>query len=406
MKVQDNHPPTQHAGKAFSAEIRSELDHILDYWKRFSVDCERGGFVGKADNANRPVPGAAKAAVLNSRILWTFSAAWPVTKDPEQLALATTAYDYIRDHFSDPVHGGLFWSVDAGGNPQDTRKQVYAQSFGIYGMSEYYRATGNEEALALAIEWYRLIEQYGLDKQHGGYIDAFARDWSFLEDKRLSPKDDNAVKTTNTHLHLIEAYANLYEVWPDPLLRVRIRELLALFQEKILNKNNYHLELFFDAEWNRKPGAVSYGHDIEAGWLLQSCAESISDEAWITRTKANALRISDAAMEGLDEDGGLWNEPDTEKSLIIKEKHWWPQAEMLIGLCNAWQISATDRYQQAMLKNWQFIKKYIRDKENGEWFWGINEDHSVMPGQDKIGPWKCPYHNGRACLQLIKRLTP
>jgi mannobiose 2-epimerase len=406
MSDQDSTPDIPAVLEKFHAEIAGELDHIHDYWSRFSIDGEKGGFVGKVDNGNNQIPAAAKGAVLNTRILWTFSAAYPLTGNPAHLAIADRAFCYIRDHFTDTRHGGLFWSLDADGHALDTHKQVYAQSFGIYGMSEYYRSTRNEQALALAIEWYRLIEQYSLDTRNGGYTDACSRDWSFLQDKRLSAKDDNAVKTMNTHLHVIEGYANLYEIWPDPLLRIRIQELLALFREKIQNKKNNHLELFFDEEWNLKPGIISYGHDIEAGWLLQHCAESINDETWILFAKANAVRITDAAMEGLDEDGGLWYERDTKNRKLVKEKHWWPQAEALIGLCNAWQISGSTRYREAMLKNWQFIKKYIRDPEKGEWFWGIRHDHSIMEDQDKIGLWKCPYHNGRACMQIVKRLSP
>lgn len=405
MSDQENPTITPVETEEFRREIRNELDNILNYWSRYSIDREKGGFAGKVDNLNNQIPHAAKGAVLNTRILWTFSAAYGVTGNPDHLVIADSAFQYIRDHFSDKQYGGVYWSLDADGNPLDTHKQVYAQSFGIYGMSEYYRASGNGEALALAIEWYRLIEQYSLDTRYGGYIDAFSRNWSFLEDKRLSAKDDNAVKTMNTHLHIIEGYANLYEIWPDPLLGIRIRELLTIFQEKILNKKNSHLELFFDEEWNLKPGFISYGHDIEAGWLLQSCAESINDEAWIARTKANAVNITNAAMEGLDKDGGLWYELDAKIGRPVKEKHWWPQAEALIGLCNAWQITGITGYRDAMLGNWQFIKKHILDQGKGEWFWGIKQDYSVMEGHDKIGLWKCPYHNSRACMQIIKRLS-
>src|SRR5665213_2922395 len=386
-------------------EIREEFHHILDFWKRFSPDVEYGGFAGKMDRQNRYTADAPKGSVLHSRILWTFAAAYTVTGDPGDLGMATRAFEYIHDHFLDPLYGGLFWSVDAAGNPLETHKQIYAQSFGIYGMSEYYRASGNSRALDLAIAGYRLIERYGHDPLHRGYTDAFARNWSYLEDKRLSVKDDNAAKTMNTHLHMIEAYTNLYEIWPDPMLLVNIRELLAIFQEKILDKSSYHLHLFFDEKWKPQPGPISYGHDIEAGWLLQSCATATGDEIWMDLTQDNALRITDAAMEGLDADGGLWYEMDRKKNQLIKEKHWWTQAEALIGLCNAWELSGNLRYRNALLRNWQFIKKYIIDHEKGEWYWGVDQHHNIMEGQDKMGTWKCPYHNARACIQLLKRLT-
>ena len=406
MKNQGHHPAVRVEQEQFLKEIRAELDHILDYWSQYSVDQEKGGFAGKVDNRNIQIPEIAKGSVLNARILWTFSAAYQLTRNPSHLLLADRAFHFIRDHFNDPVYGGLYWSVDAGGNALDTHKQIYAQSFGIYGMSEYYRATANEQALAMAIEWFKLIEQYSFDAKQGGYIDAFSENWSFLEDKRLSAKDDNATKTMITHLHVIEGYANLYKVWPDPLLRIRIQGLLTVFQEKILNKETFHLELFFDEAWHPEPGIISYGHDIEAGWLLQSCAESINDTYHISVARSNAVRITDAAMAGLDKDGGLWYELDIKKNELIKEKHWWPQAEALVGLCNAWQISGKAAYLDAMLSNWQFIKNHLRDQKSGEWYWGINSDHTIMKGQDKIGFWKCPYHNSRACIELTNRLSP
>jgi mannobiose 2-epimerase len=286
----------------------------------------------------------------------------------------------------------------------DGHKQVYAQAFGIFSMSEYFRATNDVNALEQALEWCRLIEKHSRDPERGGYIDAFARDWSFLHDKRLSAKDDNASKTMNTHLHVVEAYANLYEVWPSENLKSDILELLKIFDEKIINKNNHHLGLFFSDDWQMDPTITSYGHDIEASWLLQSCAESVRDAGAISTAKRNALLITQSAMEGLDADGGLWYEYNNHSRELIKEKHWWPQAEALIGLCNAWQLTGNALYKNALIENWHFIRNYILDRSKGEWLWGIDKDRGIMPGQDKVGIWKCPYHNTRACLELLKRI--
>ena len=392
------------AWKALPGEVRVELDHILQYWEQFAMDGETEGFVGRIDQDNKVHERAARGSVLNARILWTFSAAYNFSKNPAHLKLASRAYQYIREFFTDHAYGGLFWSVDFQGRMLETHKQVYAQAFGIYGLSEYYRASKNAEALEQALALYQLIEKYSRDPVNGGYTDAFARDWSFLEDKRLSTKDENSSKSMNTHLHMVEAYANLYEVCPSAKLKEDILQLLKIFDEKIINKKSHHLGLFFGDEWQMDARLVSYGHDIEAGWLLQSCAESVGETHAINRAKKNALLITGAAMEGLDEDGGLWYEYDNQTRELVHEKHWWPQAEALIGFCNAWQLTQNIIYKNALLKNWHFIRNHILDTSKGEWLWGIDRFKNKMPGQDKVGIWKCPYHNSRACLQLLKRL--
>ncbi len=390
--------------KGLRNEMEGELNRILDYWETHSVDSERGGFFGRIDENNKVYANAPRGSVLNARILWAFSAAFRHTKKPEHLKLASRAFDYIRDFLRDKEYGGLYWSVDYRGQPLETHKQVYAQAFGIYAMSEYFRVSGSLEALEMAQDWHHLIENYARDRKQGGYIDAFARHWGPLDNKKLSEKDENAPKTMNTHLHVVEAYANLFEVWPDKTLRSDILELLTLFDQRIIDKKTAHLGLFFTEGWQTETTLISYGHDIEAGWLLQNCAESVADRAAIFRAGENAIRITDAAMEGLDADGGLWYEYDVLEGRTIPEKHWWPQAEALVGLCNAWQLTKDSKYPEALLKNWAFIRAHILDKEKGEWFWGVDEKENRMTGQDKIGIWKCPYHNTRACLELIRRL--
>jgi cellobiose epimerase len=395
---------TDQAWKAMPVEIETELGNILHYWVQFAPDYQEGGFIGQIDQDNKIHADAPKGAVLNARILWSFSAAFRHTRNPRHLELATRAFQYISEFFNDKVHGGLYWTVDHQGKALERHKQIYAQAFGIYGMTEYYRVTQDPRALGLALEWYHLIEKFSRDPQHGGYTDAFAQDWSFLADKRLSAKDENASKTMNTHLHIVEAYANLYEVWPSQNLKTDIIHLLRIFDEKIINPTDNHLGLFFSDDWKMDSTYTSYGHDIEAAWLLQSCAQSIRDQASIHTATRNALLITTAAMEGLDKDGGLWYEYNHHRREIIKEKHWWPQAEALIGFCNAWQLTGNEIYKSALLKSWQFIQNKILDPWMGEWVWGIDKDGKTMTGQDKVGIWKCPYHNIRACLELLNRI--
>lgn len=391
-------------GELFKSELQQELVAILDYWLQHAVDEQQGGFYGRIDNNNMAYPDAPRGSVLNARILWTFSAAGSVIKDPRYAAAAHRAFAYIREHFVDSLYGGVYWSVTSNGESYDPKKQVYALAFVLYGCCEYYRQWRNEAAKALAIQLYEVIEQKSYDHEQGGYFEAFDRHWEGRKDVRLSDKEANEKKTMNTHLHVLEAYTALYKIFPDALLAKQIAGLLGNFNDHIIDQQTGHLHLFFDEHWQIRSGTVSYGHDIEASWLLLEAAETIGDKMLVEQTRANALKMADAVIIGLDTDGGLWYAYEPAQNRLIKEKHWWPQAEAMVGFYNAWQISGRHEYLQYACNVWAFIKQYIRDSKNGEWFWGVNEDHSVMQGQDKVGLWKCPYHNGRACMELIKRI--
>jgi len=386
-------------------ELQEELNSILAYWMQYTIDDTNGGFCGSVSNDNTVKAGAAKGVVLNARILWTFSAAYNHSGEKKYIAVAEKAISYITHHFIDKEYGGVYWSADENGNMLEGRKQIYGLAFCIYGMSEYYAATQSKAVLDAAIELYNLIEQYSYDKDYKGYFEAFAREWQSLDDFRLSAKDANEKKTMNTHLHIIEAYANLYKVWPNEKLRNKVAEQLYLFDTYFINHETGHLRLFFDEQWHEKPGVISYGHDIEAAWLLLQCAEIIQHDIWIQKCSKHAMVITQAAMRGLDKDGGLWYEYEQAAEHLIKEKHWWPQAEAMIGFYNAFELSNDEQYLNLALKSWQFIKDHLLDEQNGEWFWGVYEDYSIMPNQDKAGFWKCPYHNGRACIEIIKRIS-
>lgn len=389
----------------FKKDVEQELFSILDYWLKYAIDKVNGGFIGKIDNENNVDASAPKGAVLNARILWSFSAAYNQYKNKNYLDTATRAFEYIEKHFFDKEFGGIFWTVDAKGNMLDSKKQIYAQAFCIYGLSEYYIASQTTRALDTALELFNSIEEYSYDALMKGYLEAFTREWVEPDDFRLSAKDANEKKTMNTHLHIIEAYSNLYKVHPASALKNKIIELLELFDKYFINKKTFHLKLFFDEAWNEKPNVISYGHDIEAAWLLQRCAEIIEEKNWIQIFKQHAIKIADAAAEGLDNNSGLWYEFEPSHQTITKEKHWWVQAEAIVGFFNAWQLSGDEKYLHYAINNWQFIKQYIIDKINGEWFWGIREDYSIMQSEDKISLWKCPYHNTRACLEIINRIA-
>jgi cellobiose epimerase len=388
----------------YKNETEEELGSILSWWSQHMIDAANGGFYGSVNNENVPDTTAAKGIVLNSRILWTFSAAYNFTNEKSHLEIAERAFRYIINHFVDHENGGVYWSVDATGKMLNGKKQIYGLAFCLYGLSEFYKTNRNGMALQFAKELFNTIEQYSHDRIKGGYIEAFSREWGEAEDLRLSDKDSNERKTMNTHLHIIEAYANLYTIWPDKFLKERIGRLLEVFDRHFINKENNHLNLFMNDDWEVQSTLISYGHDIEAAWLLQESAEIAGYKLYEERFKELAILLAEAAIEGLDRDGGLWYEYEPAENKFIKEKHSWPQAEAMIGFYNTYQLTGNTKYLDHSYSSWDFIKENILDKKNGEWHWGVYEDGSVMQ-KEKAGFWKCPYHSGRACLEIIKRIN-
>ncbi|MFY7816432.1 MAG: AGE family epimerase/isomerase [Chryseobacterium taeanense] len=383
--------------------MQNELHNILNYWKNNTIDERNGGFIGEIDFNEQKNSAAEKGSVMYGRILWTFSAAFSVTQNPEDFNMAKRAFEEIKTKFYNPEQKGIYWSINADGTVKDSKNQIYAISFVIYGLSEFYKISNDKNALDLAITLYQSIQNHSFDKVNKGYFEAYTEDWKEIEDMRLSEKDANEKKTMNTHLHIVEAFANLYLVWKDKSLKQNIIQLLETIDMYFINKESWHLRLFFDEEWNEKKDVVSYGHDIEAAWLLQWCAEAVEDENLIALYRNHAVKMADATFEGLDKDGGLWYEYEPEYNHLISEKHWWPQAELWIGFLNAYQLTNDEKYFDAFKKNMEFTEIYIIDKKNGEWIWGIDEKYHPIE-KDKAGFWKCPYHNGRACLEIIKRI--
>lgn len=386
-------------------EVLDELtQNILPFWINKMKDEGQGGFYGQITGDNRLVKQATKGGILNARILWTFSSAALHLHSSEYLKVAQYAKEYIFQHFFDDKFGGTYWSLNADGTPSDKKKQIYSQAFFIYALVEYYRASGEEVALEKAKELFRLIEKYSFDKQKNGYLEAYSREWNLLEDLRLSEKDANEKKTMNTHLHVLEAYTNLYRVWKDESLKIQLKNLIEIFLEKMINKETHHLDLFFDEDWNCKSRIYSYGHDIEASWLLDEAAVVLGDTGILERVRHIILCVADASAEGLREDGRMLNEKDIAARHLDDNSDWWPQAESIVGFFNAYQLTLKEDYLTKAINNWEFVKKNIVDRENGEWFWAVSANGDKDRVNDKAGFWKCPYHNGRMCLELIDRI--
>lgn len=380
----------------------NELQSILSFWSSNMLDPD-GGFYGKMDSENVVYKNAPRGLVLNSRILWTYSAAFRATSIKRYKEVADMMFGYLSSVFVDKDNGGLYWQIGPTGEPQNKKKQIYAQAFAIYGLSEYYHISRDKGALKLALELFESIERYSFDGRQNGYLEAFDEQWRPLEDMRLSSKDANEAKTMNTHLHILEAYTTLYHVSANQDVRNKLRNLIQLFRDKFLT-NAHHYGLFYDEDWSLRSSEVSYGHDIEAAWLIYDAALAVGDQDLIRMTHDMAINVVDATLTYFDQDGGLFHAGEVDR-ITNHEKHWWPQAEAIVGLLTAFQLTKDDKYLKMANKCWSFVQSDIKDHAHGEWYWGVDSNGHIMSNEDKAGFWKCPYHNGRAMIEAARRLT-
>ena len=385
-------------------EVLDNLSHnILPFWSDRMVDGKNGGFYGRIDVNDKVYPDEDKGGILNARILWTYSSAYRILKDTAYLRLASRSEKYIIAHFFDQKFGGAYRSVKSDGEPSDTRKQTYTQSFFIYGLSEYYRVTGDKEALKYAIGIFELFEKYALDKDHGGYFEVFTRDWHRSHDLLIGEKSVEDEKTMNTHLHIMEAYSNLYRVWPDKRVGDQLKKLVNIFLDKIVDSKTSHLICFMDKNWNRSSEIDSYGHDIECSWLLNEASGLLHDSVLTDRVKKISVKIANAAEEGLQSDGSMIYEKDRLSQKANNERSWWVQAETVVGYYNVFQMTGDEKYFEKSMNCWNYTKNRIVDNKGGGWFSSVSE--SGAPGRgDKGGFWVCPYHNSRMCMEIVERV--
>ena len=393
--------------QALAKQLKQELTgNILPYWTNRMQNPERG-FYGRIDGHDTLDENAPKGAIMNARLLWTFASAYRLMKESDgaktYLEMAQRAKREIIDLFYDADFGGIHWSLNPDGTPLDTKKQIYAIAFAIYGLAEFNRATGDGEALEYAIKLFNSIEDHSFDAEKGGYFEAFTREWKPIEDMRLSEKDANESKTMNTHLHVLEAYTCLYRVWNNGLLKERLRGLIEVFQQHIIGPDG-HLKLFFDNDWNCGYDTVSYGHDIEASWLIHEAALVLDDEQILDRMKTLVPSVAEAALEGFTPDGGMIYEKHGQEGPADGDRHWWVQAETVVGCFNLWDNFSDPSGMENALMCWEFIKANLIDRENGEWYWSVRSDGTINRDDDKAGFWKCPYHNGRMCMEILERI--
>ena len=382
-------------------ECRKHLtEKILPFWERLK-DSEHGGFYGYVDKYLTVDRRADKGCILNSRILWTFSTAARMLEDDDYRSFADWAYEEMK-RFEDPVHGGVFWRITYDGQPSDTTKHTYCQAFAIYGLAAYYRLTGKSEALEKAVSLYRLIEEKCWDGN--GYGEAYKADFSPESNEKLSENGVMATRTMNTLLHVLEGYTELYRAWPDEELRRKGEEILRCFLDTVYNPSAHRLDVFFDASYHSLLNMQSYGHDIEASWLMWDSVTALVQEKDRAPYRAMCVDLARSVRRRAFTDHGLKNEwVDGETNEL---RIWWVQAETMLGFENAARLTGEASWLHDLKTQWQTILRMIVDpREGGEWYWSV-EENGEMTERPMVEEWKCPYHNGRMCLRLMETELP
>lgn len=373
---------------------------LIPFWEEMA-DWHLGGFYGYLGYNLELDRQAVKGVILNSRILWFFSNAYLTLKKPELLKYAEHAYLFLRDFCLDRECGGVYWSLTCDGKVEDETKHTYNQAFAVYALSSYYAAGGSEEALRLAYELYELIETRCRDE--GGYGEAYSRDFVPASNEKLSENGVMAERTMNTLLHVFEAYTELYRVDHRADVAECMREMLDVFVKKVYNPEKRRQEVFFDGQWNTLIDLHSYGHDIETSWLLDRGCRVLGDEAYSKKLEPVILALAEEIYERAYQDHSVMNE--CENGVDNTDRIWWVQAESVVGFLNAWEKWPEKRYfLDAARDIWQYIDRVIVDKREGsEWYWRVDENGKPVEGEPIVEPWKCPYHNGRMCMEVIRR---
>ena len=398
-------PPVE-LGK-FSGQVSEHLfGHYLPFWCGPALDHENGGWMAWLSNDLKPDRSQPKGLIVNTRILWAFSAVYCARPDPLHKQMAERAFDFVMTKFWDEQHGGAFWRLNDAGEMIDDSKKIYGQAFYIYALAEFHRAFQSPAALSRALQLFDLIERHARDSDFGGYLEVCRRDWSEAgPGARLSDKDMHEKKSMNNHLHVLEAYTNLFRVTENPLVEQRLHELIQLFLERILDARTNHLHHFFDEQWRVRSDTYTFGHDIEASWLLCEAAEVLDDPGLLERVRKVAVQMSETVLkEGISREGGLCYEGKAGK-IIDAGQECWPQAEAMVGFINAFQITGDVKYLEAARQVWDYVGQNLIDRIHGEWFWRIGENGRPDPRLPKVSEWKGPYHVSRMCLETWRRLA-
>lgn len=374
-------------------------EELLPFWTKLR-DETCGGFYGLVDFDLKVHPHAEKGCILNSRILWFFSEAALLTNSKAARECADHAWLFLHEKCLDRERGGLYWSVAYDGQPLDTTKHTYNQAFGIYALASYYRLSGNPQAIALAMELFHLIETRCTDEE--GYLEAFTRDWKPESNEKLSENGIIAAKTMNTLLHVLEGYSGLYQAYPNAAVESALRRILALYADRIYDPQLQRLNVFFDEHYRSLLDLHSYGHDIEASWLTDWGASLLHDENLREKISRLNQRLAENVYRLAYRGHSVMNE--CERGRVDATRVWWVQAEAILGFVHAWEKTGDEKYREAVREIWRYVRETMIDKRPGsEWFWDVDESGVPQSRKPIVEPWKCPYHNGRMCLELIRK---
>lgn len=381
-----------------SEEIRAHLqEKMIPFWKKLKD--ARGGYYGYVGYDLAIDEKAEKGCILNSRILWFFAAA-AIDVDPSLKEYAEHAWLFLRDYFWDREYGGLYWSVTADGDPLDDSKHTYNQAFAVYALAKWYECSHEEEARKLAMDLFDHIENNMRDDE--GYLEAFDRSFQPVTNEKLSENGVEAARTMNTLLHVMEAYTELYRVSGEEKVREKLVSTLEIFEKKIYSQEKKRLLVFFDRDYRSLIDLYSYGHDIEAAWLLNRTTEVLGDPEWKKRIDPITAQLTASVYKEAFDSRSIPGE--AENGVVLEDRIWWVQAEGINGFLDAYQRDPSHtEYLQAAESIWGFIKEYLIDpREGSEWF-----DHTDAKGAPAalpfVQPWKCPYHNGRMCLEVLRK---
>ncbi len=380
---------------------RAQLENvIIPFWKGMK-DEKFGGYYGYLSQELVLDRQAEKGCILNSRILWFFSEAAMLLRREDLRGHADHAYAFLTEHCIDRENGGIFWSMTYDGKPLDTTKHTYNQAFAIYALSAYYRLTGNEAALEQARELFRLIEEHCTDSV--GYLEAFTADWGPESNEKLSENGVLADKTMNTLLHVFEGYAGLYQASRDEAVGKAMERILTIYAEKIYDPTLRRQLVFFDENYNSILDLYSYGHDIESSWLMDWGCGLLGDSRRSAVISDINREMGEAVYAAAYSSHSLANECDRGK--VDQTRVWWVQAEAVVGFVNLWQkLPEHTEYRDAAADTYRFIETHLVDRRPGsEWFWCVDKNGAPVPGKPIVEPWKCPYHNGRMCMELIRK---
>lgn len=340
---------------------------------------------------------------MYTRQLWAFSAAAQHYHSKEYAAIADQCFAFLQEHFYDAENGGYYWETDSEGNVIDDKKQTYAQAFALYALTEYARLSQSAEASIYAKKQFDCIMNKCYDAQSGGFLEGFSRQWVFDKGNRLSEKDAFAEKSMNTNLHILEALTSFYNEFGNKQAYNALKRVVLDFCQYIIG-NDGHLVLFMDKNWKPQSTIHSYGHDIEASWLLWEAAEALGDSILAEHVRVIVLRMADTCIkEAIDPQGAVLNETDYATGHTDTGRFWWVQCEALEGLANAYSITGDKHYIKQLGRVWAYIQQHMLDREHGEWYRLVDASGKPDTTEDKGGMWKTPYHNGRALMRLVQR---